>query len=61
MRIEIVDTGQILDVEPEIVLELVLHTNVRVLQDGYDKKVEVDVQGNRIIKLTCTDSVGIID
>ena len=61
MRIEIVDTGQILDVEAEIVLELLLHTNVRVLQDGYDKKVEVDVQGNRIIKLTCTDNVGIID
>lgn len=61
MKIEILSTGQILDVEPEIALELMLNTPVEVLQEGFDKKVNVDSSGNRVIQLVCSDAIGIID
>ena len=61
MRVEIIDTGQILDVEPGIVLELMLNTQARVLEDDYNRKIDVDEWGNRIIELVCIDGIGMID
>ena len=61
MRIEILSTGQILDVEPEIAVELMLNTPVEVLQEGFNKKLNVDNHGNRVVEMVCSDSIGIVD
>ncbi len=61
MKIEIKETGQILDVELDIALDLILNGHGVVIENNYDKKIYKNEQGSKVIELICKDSIGIID
>lgn len=65
VKVEIIKTGQVMEVPPDIAIELIFSKDGKLINDWPDesqtKEIMVDGQGHKVIRMICKDGVGITE